>query len=103
MSATPTQIRKLAELLTQPADDVDTLAAEVWQLVEELQASRDRYLIFAYHPQFNIAEAVGPYNTDNQARKDAINRIVQTGGTQARIIKLKAPQAIDNGAASRLF
>lgn len=97
MSATPTQLRKLAELLSSPADDVDTLAAAVWALVETLQASRDRHVIVAYHPTHNVLETVGPYSTDLQARRDAVHRIVETGGTQVRIARLKDPANINNG------
>ena len=96
--ATPTQIKKLAELLAAPADDVDALAVDVWALVEQLQGARDRHVIVAFHPVHNVLETVGPYSTDLQARKDAINRIVQSGGTQVRISRLKAPESIDNGS-----
>lgn len=95
MSATPTQLRKLAELLSQPADSVDTLAGDVWNLVEALQASRERFVTVAYHPAHNVLVAVGPYNTDNQARRDAVHRVVQTGGTQVRIARLYAPENVD--------
>ena len=95
--ATPTQLKKLADLLAQPADSVEHLAETVWNTVEALQASRDRHVIVAYHPQHNVLETVGPYATDLQARKDAVHRIVQTGGTQVRIAKLKEHASIDNG------
>ena len=70
-------------------------AADVWQLVESLQASRERFVTVAYHPAHNVLVAVGPYNTDNQARKDVVNRVVQTGGTQVRIARLYAPESVD--------
>ena len=95
MAATPTQLRKIAELLSSPADSVDELARTVWDTVEALQGARDRFVTVAYHPQHNVLVVVGPYNTDNQARKDAVNRIVQTGGTQVRIARLYAPESID--------
>jgi hypothetical protein len=95
--ATPTQLKKLGDLLAQPADSVEDLAVTVWDLVETLQGARDRHVIVAFHPEHNVLECVGPYSTDLQARKDAINRIVQSGGTQVRISRLKAPESIDNG------
>lgn len=94
MSATPTQLRKLAELLSTPADDVDVLAASAWALMESLQGSRERFVTVAYHPQHNVLVAVGPYNTDLQARRDAVHRVVQTGGTQVRIARLYAPDGV---------
>jgi hypothetical protein len=97
MSGTPTQLKKIAELLAQPANSADDLARTLWDTVETLQGSRDRYILVAYHPTHNVLEAVGPYPTDRQARKDVSERIVQTGGTQVRVARLKAPESIDNG------
>ena len=95
MKPTPTQLKRIAELLSQPADDVDTLAADAWALVTELQTSRDQWIVVAWHPSVQLLTAVGPYATLNQAVKDAPTRIIDTGGTQARAALLHDPDQID--------
>lgn len=95
MKPTPTQLRKLADLLSQPADDVDTLAENVWDLVVELQNARERWLLIAWHPKVNVMQAIGPYATYNQAAKDAANRIADSGGTQVKGVRLVDPDTID--------
>ena len=94
MKATPTQLKRIADLLVKPASDVDTLAEQVWNLVDELMSGRNRYTIFAYHPSLNLAVSYGPYNTELQARRDAPKRIADTGGTQVRIVKLLDPDNV---------
>lgn len=94
MKPTPTQLKRLADLLAQPADSVEALAESVWETVTDLQNARDRHILFAYHPTLNVAIAYGPYNTDLQARRDAPKRIADTGGTQVRVVKLLDPESV---------
>ena len=81
--------------LTKPASDVETLAEDVWNLIEELQAARERWIVVAWHPTVNVLTTVGPYATFNQAVKDAPKRIVNTGKTQVRCARLHDPDSID--------
>lgn len=66
----PTEIKAVANLLSQEHDDVDTLAREVIELVDTMRSKRELYVLVEIQPTLNYGRAVGPYNTENQARKD---------------------------------
>ena len=57
----------------------------------------DRWAIVAWHPTVKVLQVVGVYATENQARKDAVNRVAQSGGTQVRVTKVIDPATIDMG------
>lgn len=97
MKFTPTQRKRVSELLAKPHESLENLTGEIEALVTQFEIERDRFILFAWHPTHKVAQAVGPYATDNQARKDAVNRIVQSGGTQVRVVKLVDPTSIDIG------
>lgn len=96
MSAKPTEVKKLVTLLDSEAPDVETLAKDVFQLVEDLLNARQRYVVFAVHPGLNnLVQAVGPYNTQEQARKDYVKRIsAYDNNTFARLALLRHPDTI---------
>ena len=98
MRFTPTQQRRLSELLAKPSDSLENLLGDIEELVTTFERERDRFILFAWHPTLRVAQAIGPYNTVNQARKDAEHRIVQSGGTQVRVVKLADPTSIDIGS-----
>lgn len=98
MKFTPTQRKRLSDLLAKPNESLENLLGEIESLVSSFERERDRFVLFAWHPAHKIAQAVGPYGTWNQAKKDAPNRIVQTGGTQVRITQLVDPSQIDVGS-----
>lgn len=97
MKFTPTQRKRVSELLAKPHESLENLTGEIEALVTQFEIERDRFILFAWHPTHKVAQAIGPYATDNQARKDAVNRIVQSGGTQVRVVKLVDPTSIDIG------
>ena len=93
--AKPTEIKKVAALLEQPADDAEDMAKKVWGLVEELLIQRTQYVVFVIHPSLNIIQAVGPYSTEAQLRKDYAKRIhAYDSASYARIAQLKDPSTI---------
>lgn len=95
MSAKPTEVKKLVALLDSEAPDVETLAKEVFKLVEDLLNQRQRYVVFAVHPSLNLVQAVGPYNTQEQARKDYVKRIgAYDNNSFARLALLRYPDSI---------
>lgn len=95
MSAKPSELKKLIALLDAEAPDVETLGKEVFQLVEDLLNQRQRYVIFAVHPSLNLIQAVGPYNTQEQARKDYVKRIgAYDNHSFARLALLRYPDSI---------
>ena len=95
MPAKPSELKKLIALLDSEAPDVDTLGKEVFQLVEDLLNDRQRYVVFAVHPSMNLVQAVGPYNTQEQARKDYVKRIsAYDNNSFARLALLRYPDSI---------
>ena len=96
MSAKPTEVKKLVALLDSEAPDVETLAKDVFNLVEDLLNARQRYVVFAVHPGLNnLVQAVGPYNTQEQARKDYVKRIAAYDNNSfARLALLRHPDTI---------
>jgi hypothetical protein len=93
--AKPTEIKKVAALLEQPADDAEDMAKKVWGLVEELLIQRTQYVVFVVHPSLSIIQAVGPYATEAQLRKDYAKRIhAYDTHSYARIAQLKDPSTI---------
>jgi hypothetical protein len=95
MSAKPSELKKLVALLDSEAPDVETLAKEIFLLVEDLLNQRQRYVVFAVHPTLNLVQAVGPYNTQEQARKDYVKRIsAYDNNSLARLALLRYPDSI---------
>jgi len=95
MSAKPTELRKLIALLEEDADNVEFVAKAVWNLVEDLLNQRQRYVVFAVHPSLNIIQAVGPYDTQEKARKDYAKRIAAyDNSSYARLALLRFPDTI---------
>jgi len=96
MSAKPNELKKLVALLDEEAPSAEWLAKEVFSLVEELLNKRQRYVVFAVHPTVNVIQAVGPYNTQEQARKDYVKRICAIDNHSfARLALLKHPDSIN--------
>jgi hypothetical protein len=96
MSAKPNELKKLVALLDEEAPSAEWLAKEVFLLVEELLNNRQRYVVFAVHPTVNVIQAVGPYNTQEQARKDYVKRICAIDNHSfARLALLKHPDSIN--------
>ena len=96
MAAKPTELKKLVALLDEEAPSAEWLAKEVFLLVEELLNKRQRYVVFAVHPTVNVIQAVGPYNTQDQARKDYVKRINAIDNHSfARLALLKHPDNIN--------
>ena len=95
MKPTPTQLRAVIALLSQPHDSVEDLANTVWDTIQNLQNGRDRFVTVAWHPAMNVLMVVGPYATDLQARRDAPRRVVNSGHTAVRVARLYDPDRID--------
>jgi hypothetical protein len=95
MSAKPTELKKLIALLDQEHPDVESLAKEVWKLVEELQATREQYVCVAWHPSANVLQAIGPYATRDRLMKDYKKRIVAVDDrSRASVALLQHPTMV---------
>ena len=95
MSIKPTELKKLVALLDEEAPSAEWLAKAVWELMEELVAKRQQYVVFAVHPSLNLVQAVGPYTTQEQARKDYVKRIgAYDNNSFARLALLRYPDSI---------
>jgi hypothetical protein len=95
MTAKPTDIKRVVELLEAEAPDVTWLAKQLFDLVEELIWNRTHYVVFAIHPSLDLIQAVGPYNTKALALKDYDKRIhAYDSQSHARLALLKNPTTI---------
>ena len=93
MAAKPTELKKLIALLDQEHEDVESLAKQIWKLVEELQQERQQYVLLAYHPDLKLWQSAGPYATQAQAMKAfEKNRFISYDGkAKGAIALLGAP------------
>lgn len=91
----PTEIRKVAQLLDSEAEDVESLARGVLELVNEMWNGRDKYVVAAYEPGFPLA-IYGVYDTAKQAER-AIGKdiIASREGARGGVIKVVTPGASD--------
>ena len=88
MTARPTEVKAIAELLNQPADDVNDLAKRAIHALDEMRKSRTQYAILVLHTGAGYA-VYGPYDTPNQARKDVGKNIIAAGpGSKAGLYTL---------------
>lgn len=98
MKFTPTQRKRVGELLAKPHESLENLTGELEELISSFEVERDRWATVVWHPTHKVLQVIGLYATFNQAAKDTGKRIVQTGGTQVRIAKVLDPSTIDIGA-----
>jgi len=91
----PSEVKKLVALLESEAPDVETLAKQVIELVEEMLEQRTRYVVFAVHPTLNLIQAVGPYDSKLKMEKDYVKRIAAYDrNSRAHFALLKPPESI---------
>ena len=95
LSIRPTEVKAIANLLMQEHDDVEVLAELVIRTIDELRAKRELFVLAEIHPTLSVAKAIGPYATENQARKDV--RLLTKYDTLSRayLCKLKDPTMIE--------
>ena len=95
MKAKPSEIKKLVALLDDEAPSAEWLAKAVFELVEDLIAQRQQYVVFAVHPSLNLIQAVGPYLSQDKAKKDYVKRIhAYDNNSFARLALLRNPDTI---------
>jgi hypothetical protein len=98
MAIKPTELKKLVALLDEEAPSAEWLAKAVWELMEELIAKRQQYVVFAIHPSLNIVQAVGPYATKDKLLKDYKKRIgAYDKHSRAVVAELVYPDSITDG------
>lgn len=90
----PTEIKAVAELLMREHDDVEQLAREVIELIDSLRAKRETFVLAEIHPTLMVAKAIGPYATENQARKDVHLLTKYDTHSRAYLCKLRDPSMI---------
>jgi hypothetical protein len=93
----PTEIKAVADLLSQEHYDVELLARQVIELIDSLRAQRVTYVLAEIHPTLQVAKAVGPYATEAQARKDASKKLTKHDThSRAYLCKLQDPSMIED-------
>jgi CMP-2-keto-3-deoxyoctulosonic acid synthetase len=97
MAVKPTELRKVIAMLEGEAPDVETLAKDVFQAVEDMLNQRNRYVVFVVHPSLNLVQAVGPYDTAEKAKKDYVKRVgIYDRHTSIHLALLKHPDMIES-------
>ena len=97
MPAKPTELRKVIAMLEGEAPDVETLAKDVFEAVEDMLNLRNRYVVFVVHPSLNLIQAVGPYDTVEKAKKDYVKRVgIYDRQTRIQLALLKHPDVIQS-------
>lgn len=89
----PTEVKKIAALLNEPAESVEDLAKQVIVLLDEMRLERKQYVIV--HPQGRLLSTYGPYDTIKEAQRRAGEYIQAfTPGTRGVItVLIKDPAA----------
>lgn len=67
MRTRPTEVRALAALLNEPADDVEDLARRCIEKLAELREKRDEYVVLVMEPGMTTVR--GFFDTPNQAKR----------------------------------
>jgi hypothetical protein len=84
-----TEVRLIAKLLEEPADDTNDLAAKILEALADKRAQDDTVWIGLFHWD-GVMSAYGPYNTCHQASK-ALDRLVAPGpGGSATVRQLRS-------------
>lgn len=68
MRRRPTELKALVNLLSQEHDDVETLAEEVWDLLDTMRLKRELYVVGMRDPS-GATYLFGAYDTRNAADK----------------------------------
>ena len=74
MRRRPTEIKALVKLLSQEHDDVESLAEQVWDMIDETRLKRDLYVVGMRDPS-GATYLFGAFDTRNAADK-ALKRAV---------------------------
>ena len=97
------ELEAIVELLSCEHDDVDTLATEVWKLIDSMRRDRDIYVVVARHAGVNFI--YGTYETENSAIKDVELGSIKKIGNDDRymVLKVHSPSKIFESDNPTLF
>lgn len=84
----PTEIRLVADLLQQPADDADELSERIIRSLDEKREKDERWGVVYYDPNTKAVINYGPYPTKNTAKK-IMEGLVSPGPLPARAVVVK--------------
>jgi hypothetical protein len=84
-----TEVRLIARLLEEPAEDTNDLATKILNALADKRAQDDTVWVGLFHWD-GIMSAYGPYNTSHQASK-ALDKLVAPGpGGSATVRQLRS-------------
>lgn len=90
------EIEQLEKLLEQPADSVEELASDIWELVDNLRRGREVYVVGVNY--VGVGQFLfGPYESDTLAAKDIEGRgniRALRAGDYGKVFKVLAPTSI---------
>jgi hypothetical protein len=89
MKPKATEVRLIAQLLEEPAEDTNDLAAKILEALAAKRKADDTVWIGLFHWD-GVMSAYGPYPTQNQASK-ALDKLVAPGpGGSATVRQLRS-------------
>jgi len=71
----PTEVKAIADLLSQEHESVEDLAKLVIETIDGLRAKREMFAIVHLIPSFKLVKVIGLYATQLQAEKDYHKKI----------------------------
>ena len=71
----PTEVKAVADLLSQEHESVEDLAKLVIETIDGLRAKREMFAIVHLIPSFKLVKVIGLYATQLQAEKDYPKKI----------------------------
>jgi len=84
MSARPTEVKRLAEVLSRDYDTAEEAAKAAFEAVEQMIAERSNFVISVVHTDIptgtHLVQSYGIFTTRNQAEK-ALGKVISPGGT----------------------
>lgn len=88
----PTEIKMVAELLQEPAEDADALARTIIEALDAKREGDPRYVTVIYIPGVGLF-AFGTYGTPLQAKKDIGRRVVAASeGARGQVLQVIDPK-----------
>jgi len=97
------ELEALVECLSREHNDVDSLATEIWKMIDAMRRDRELYVLAVRHA--GISFAYGPYESENLALKDAeagsIRRV--DSSDKCMLLKVHAPSKMFESGEPTLF
>jgi hypothetical protein len=97
------EMEELVELLSIEHNDVDSLAQEIWKLIDAMRRDRDLYVLAVRH--MGITFIYGPYESESLALKDAETASIKklSKDDKCMLLKVTSPSKMFESNEPTLF